>query len=240
MRFNSILLLVLLFTTTQLSAQHMIIGFGTDLIHQKGHLLAVTPSTTNGNTFHKNDTINKTLTAPAFYANMLIPFYTINDFNSLNFMLGFQGFVSFSTKYKTINQYAAAANYGSASSIIMGAQIPIYLCYVKGPKATVESNKKKGYMFGWGLEYTMFQTPTDKASFLSPAVMAEWRVSESLGLRIEYLTRRHVTNYETYTGFVPRLSSRFLQLSLNFNMPMGSKYQVMKIDKSIVKQKKKK
>jgi hypothetical protein len=238
MRFNYILLFLLSCFTLSASAQHMMFGFGTNFIHQKGYLLNVTTSTTNGNTTHTNDSVNKTLIAPTFYANFAIPIYVINDFNSLNLLFGVQGFVSISSKYKTINQFAGTANYGAASTQIMGAQIPFYMCYVKGPRATVESYKKSGYLFGWGLVYTLFQTPTDKASFLSPAVMAEWRFSPSAALRLEYLSRRHVSQYDTYTGFIPRLSSRFLQLSLNINMPMGAKYNVRKIDKSIVRPKK--
>jgi hypothetical protein len=238
MRFKSILFILLICIAPCLThAQHAMIGFGTDLIHQKGHLLSVTASTTNGNYLHKNDTINKILIAPTFYFNLALPIYTINDFNSLNFMFGLETFASISSKYKTINQFAGTANYGKASTMVMGAQIPLYLCYVKGPKATKESKKKSGYMFGWGLNYTLYQTPTDKASFLSPAIIVEWRFSESIAMRMEYLTRRHVTQYDTYTGFVPRLSSRFFQFSLNYNMSLGAKYKTLPIDKSIVRKK---
>jgi hypothetical protein len=232
----SIALIFVLMMSFKTKAQHLIFGLGSDFIHQKGNLINV-KNVTGSNTTQTLDSINNTHIAPALYANIVIPVIKFSEENSLGLMTGIEGFFSSSSKYKAIDQYAQVATYGNASSTIMGFHFPLYMCYTQGPNATIESDAKRGYMIAWGLVYTGFQIPTDKGSFLAPAAMAEYRFNH-IGIRVEYLARRYGNEYATYSGFVPRLTTRFFQFSLNYNLPLGKKYQVTKADKRIVKQSK--
>ena len=237
MRKIATIFFALILSVTLVNAQQLMFGFGNTFMHQKGNIISV-KTVAGSNSYHSFDTINKTLFGANLYLNYAFPIYHINFYNSLNMMLGVSGLFSFSNKYKEYDQYARSFNYGTASSMIMGAQIPVYFCYNKGTQATVESTKKNGYMIGWGMVYTMYQSPTDKSAFLAPAVLVEWRFAESLAARFEYIAKRDVSEYTTYTGFVPRLATRFCTLSLSYNMRAGAPYFSPKPDRRIIKTKK--
>jgi hypothetical protein len=237
MRKITTLFFALVLSISVVNAQQLMFGFGNTFMHQKGNIISV-KTAAGSNSYHSYDTINKTLFGANLYLNYAFPIYQLNFYNSLNVMLGVNGLFSFSNKYKEYDQYARSFNYGTASSMVMGAQIPMYLCYNKGTHATVESTKKTGYMIGWGLVYTMYQSPTDKSAFLAPAVIFEWRFAESLAARIEYIAKRDVSEYTTYTGFVPRLATRFCTVSLSYNMRAGAPYFSPKPDRRIIKTKK--
>jgi hypothetical protein len=237
MRKISSLILGLILCISAVNAQQLMFGFGNTFMHQKGNIISV-KTAAGSNSYHTLDTINKTMFGANLYLNYALPIYKLNFYNSLNLMLGVNGLFSFSNKYKEYDQFARAYNYGTASSLVMGAQIPVYFCYNKGTHATVESTKKNGYMIGWGMVYTMYQSPTDKSAFLAPAVLFEWRFAESLAARFEYNAKRDVSEYATYTGFVPRLATRFCTLSLSYNMRAGAPYFSPKPDRRIIKTKK--
>ena len=237
MRKIGTIFFVLFLAVNITKAQQLMFGFGNTFMHQKGNLISV-KTVAGSNSYHSFDTINKTLFGANLYLNYAFPIYHINFYNSLNMMLGVNGLFSFTNKYKEYDQYARSFNYGAASSMVMGAQIPVYFCYNKGTHATLESTKKTGYMIGWGMVYTMYQSPTDKSAFLAPAVLFEWRFAESLAARFEYIAKRDVSEYATYTGFVPRLATRFYTLSLSYNMRAGAPYLSPKPDRRIIKTKK--
>jgi hypothetical protein len=129
-----------------------------------------------------------------------VPVYKFNERSAFSFMTGVTALVS----HKEDDDFFFG-------DIALGSQFPAYALFRLGAGSTRDAKSDYGLGIGAGGILMTFTTRHEDGTMITPSIIFEARF-HGFGLRYEYLTKVYRTYYNTYTGTIPRLETRFFQL----------------------------